>query len=116
MTTKVYQYDGCSTCKNALKFLDARKANYEKIAIVEHPPTEAELKKMLSYVGDLKKLFNTSGQMYRELKVSEKLPKMTESEALKLLAKQGKLVKRPFALGKNFGLVGFKEPEWKKVF
>ena len=113
---KVYEYSGCSTCKKALKFLDERGVPYEKIAIVDQPPTVAELKCMLAFQGgDLRKLFNTSGQVYRELKLGEKLPSMSEDEALKLLASNGKLVKRPFALSTTQGLVGFKEDEWKKL-
>lgn len=122
---KVYEYDKCSTCKKALKFLDAlnsdrndaRKVSYERIAIVEHPPTVTELKKMLGFVGDIRKLFNTSGLVYRELKLGEKLPGMSEAQALKLLASNGKLIKRPFALASDHsrGLVGFKEAEWKKL-
>lgn len=114
---RVYQYENCSTCKNALKFLDQKKVRYEKIAIVESPPSEAELKKMLEHVGgDLKRLFNTSGQVYREMGLGEKLGAMTTDQAIKLLAKNGKLVKRPFVLSAKFGLVGFKEAEWKKLF
>lgn len=112
---KVYEYDKCSTCKKALKFLDTRKVAYQKLPIVEKPPTFAELRKMLSFVGDIRKLFNTSGVIYRELKLGEKLPAMTEAEALKLLAANGKLIKRPFALSAEQGLVGFKEAEWKKL-
>jgi arsenate reductase len=112
---KVYEYEKCSTCRKALQFLDQRKVSYEKIPIVDHPPTLAELKRMLGFVGDVRRLFNTSGLVYRELKLGEKLPSMSESEALKLLASNGKLIKRPFALGPDRGLVGFKEAEWKKL-
>jgi arsenate reductase len=112
---KVYEYDKCSTCKKALKFLDARKVAYQRLPIVDQPPTLAELKKMLAHVGDLKKLFNTSGQVYREMKLGEKLGSMSESEALRLLASNGKLIKRPFALSGDKGMVGFKEVEWKKL-
>jgi arsenate reductase len=112
---KVYEYDKCSTCKKALKFLDTRKVAYERIPIVDRPPSMAELKKMLGFVGDLRKLFNTSGQVYRELKLGAKLPSMSEAEALKLLASNGKLIKRPFALKSDQGFVGFKEAEWKKL-
>ncbi|HEY8271621.1 MAG TPA: Spx/MgsR family RNA polymerase-binding regulatory protein [Pseudobdellovibrionaceae bacterium] len=115
---KVYEYSGCSTCKKALKFLDARKLKYEVLAIVERPPTKVELERMLALVkeegGDLKKLFNTSGVLYKEMKISEKFSRMSESEALDLLAENGKLVKRPFVLGADFGLLGFKEEQWKK--
>ena len=111
---KVYEYAGCSTCKKALKFLDAKKIPYEKIDITSVPPSPSELKQMLAHVGELKKLFNTSGLVYKELKLSEKLPSMSEKDALGLLAKNGRLVKRPFVLGDGFGMVGFKEEEWKE--
>lgn len=110
---KVYEYGGCSTCKKALKFLDAKKVAYEKVDITTVPPTPAELKAMLGHVKDIRKLFNTSGLVYKEMKLSEKLPEMSEKEALGLLAQNGRLVKRPFVLGGDFGLVGFKEDEWK---
>lgn len=112
---KIYEYDKCSTCKKALKFLDARKVSYERIPIVDRPPSMAELKRMLGFVGDIRKLFNTSGQVYRELRLGERLPSMSEAEALKLLAANGKLIKRPFALKADLGLVGFKEAEWKEA-
>ena len=113
-TLRVYGYAGCSTCKIALKFLEKEKIAFESIPIVDQPPTVAELKKMLAYYdGKIGKLFNTSGLVYREMKLAEKLPKMSEAEALILLSKNGKLVKRPFALGAETGRVGFKEEEWK---
>lgn len=112
---RVYEYSGCSTCKKALKFLEAKKVDYEAIPIVDQPPSVAELKKMLAYYdGKLGRLFNTSGQLYREMKIGEKLPRMSEAEALQLLSRHGKLVKRPFALGSGKGRVGFKEDEWKE--
>lgn len=112
----VYEYEKCSTCRDALKFLASRSCDVERRPIVDRPPSRAELKKMLGYLGgDLKRLFNTSGQVYRELKLGEKLPKMTESEALELLASDGKLIKRPFVLGEGFGVVGFREEEWKRL-
>lgn len=112
---KVYEYAPCSTCKKALKFLDTHKIKYENLPIVETPPSLTELKKMLIFVGNIRKLFNTSGLVYREMNLSEKLPNMTETEALKLLASHGKLIKRPFALSKNHGFVGFSEEDWKKL-
>lgn len=116
MTTRVYEYEKCSTCRQALKFLDARKVAYARVPIVDQPPTLAELKAMLAYVGDLRRLFNTSGVVYREMGLGEKLKTMTEAEALALLAKNGRLVKRPFVLLKDRGLLGFKEAEWKAAF
>lgn len=116
-TVRVYGYANCSTCKNALKFLEKKKIPHEAVPIVDQPPTMAELKRMLAhYDGKIGKLFNTSGLQYREMKLGEKLSKMSESEALALLAKNGKLVKRPFALTREKGRVGFKEAEWYKDF
>jgi arsenate reductase (glutaredoxin) len=118
--TRIYEYANCSTCKKALQFLDHRKVSYEKMAIVERPPTVTELRTTLANLkekgGTLKSLFNTSGVLYRELGMSEKLPNLTEAEALTLLSKHGKLIKRPLVLTDKACLVGFKEEEWKKVF
>lgn len=120
MSLKVYEFKNCSTCKNALKFLDAKKVSYVKLPIVETPPSVAELKKMLQFLkaeGEtFKKLFNTSGEIYRELKVGDKIKAgMTEAEAIELLSKNGKLIKRPFLLASHFGIVGFKEEQWSKL-
>ena len=116
MGLKVYEYAKCSTCRKATKFLDAKKVTYQKIDITEKAPTQAELKTMLGhYNGELKKLFNTSGVVYREMKLGTKLADMTQAQAIKLLASNGKLVKRPFVLTSKKGCVGFKEDEWKKL-
>lgn len=113
---RVYEYSGCSTCKKALKFLRDAKIPFEAVPIVDQPPTTAELRKMLSfYEGKIGKLFNTSGQVYREQGIGGKLKTLSEEKALALLAGNGKLVKRPFALGDKVGIVGFKEEEWKKL-
>lgn len=112
---KIYEYSGCSTCRKAKKFLQAKKIDAEFIDITQNPPSIKELKKMLEWQdGNLKSLFNTSGEVYRSMKLSEKLPKLSKEEALSLLSTNGKLVKRPFALGSSSGMVGFKEEEWKK--
>lgn len=113
---KVYEYGKCDTCLRALKFLDGRGVDYEKTDITARAPSKAELKTMLGHVGAVKKLFNTSGLVYKEQKISEKLPGMSEAQALDMLAGNGRLVKRPFVLGDGFGFVGFKEEEWKKRF
>ncbi|CAN5433066.1 arsenate reductase family protein [soil metagenome] len=117
---KVYEYSNCSTCKQALKYLDAKKIKYSRMPIVESPPTVSELKQVLVSLrargGDLKSLFNTSGVQYRELGMAEKLKAgLSESEALKLLSQNGKLVKRPFLLTADSGAVGFKADEWTKL-
>ncbi|HMJ91613.1 MAG TPA: arsenate reductase family protein [Candidatus Acidoferrum sp.] len=117
MKIRFYGYDKCSTCRNALKFLDARGIEVEPIAIRERPPSFAELKSMLaSYDGDVRRLFNTSGVDYRAMKLSAKLPSMTETEALALLAKNGNLVKRPFVIRGTRGIVGFDERAWSEFF
>jgi arsenate reductase (glutaredoxin) len=113
---KVYAYSGCSTCKNALKWLKGRGIECEEIAIRETPPSLAELKAMLAAQGgELRRLFNVSGMDYRSLGLKDRLPGMSTEEALGLLAGNGNLVKRPFAIdaGKKVFLVGFKEAEWE---
>jgi len=113
---KLYAYYGCSTCKNAIKWLKAHAIAFEEIAIRETPPSLAELKAMLAaHNGDLRRLFNVSGQDYRNLGLKDKLPAMSADAALKLLSENGNLVKRPFAIdAKNkIQLVGFKEDEWQ---
>lgn len=84
--------------------------------ITQEPPSINELKKMLAFQqGNLKKLFNTSGQLYRKLHLNEKLNDMPADKALELLTQEGMLVKRPFLIGKDFGLTGFKEVEWANI-
>lgn len=114
MTLKVYQYPKCNTCRKALKWLDAHSVTVDSIDITEQPPSKIELKEMLKhYNGDLRRLFNTSGQLYREFKIKDELPSMSATEAIDLLSKNGKLIKRPFLLTKHAGLVGFKQEEWE---
>ena len=109
----LYIYSKCSTCQNALAFLKQKGVVFTCKEITQTPPTVEELGKMLSFLqGDLKKLFNSSGQLYRELKLSEKLKEMTQSQALSLLSHHGMLIKRPFLLRSDFGLTGFRETEW----
>jgi len=113
---KLHAYSGCSTCRNAIKWLQQHAIPFEEIAIRETPPALADLKAMLAaHDGDLRKLFNVSGLDYRSLGLKDKLPTMSVDAALKLLAENGNLVKRPFAFDtKNkVHLVGFKEPEWQ---
>jgi arsenate reductase (glutaredoxin) len=117
---KVYEYSKCSSCVKAIKFLESQKVKFQKIPIVETPPTLGELQTMLGHLkvkGEtFKKLFNTSGIVYREEGISEKIKNgMSEADALKMLSKNGKLIKRPFLLGEEFGTVGFDEKEWKKL-
>lgn len=111
---KVYEYKNCGTCKKALKFLEAQGIEYKAIPIRETPPKKTELKKMLGFLdGEIKKLFNTSGQDYRAMGLKDKIASMTEKEAFELLSQNGNLVKRPFVLTDTWGTVGFKEDTWK---
>ena len=109
----VLVYRKCSTCIKALKWLDANGVEYVERAIVEENPTYEELKEWYGKSGlPLKKFFNTSGVLYKEMNLKDKLPEMSEEEQLKLLATDGKLVKRPLVVGEEFVLTGFKEAEW----
>lgn len=109
----LYIYPKCSTCKNAMKFVENNGLKFNVKDISKTPPTMTELKEMLSLQeGNIKKLFNTSGIQYREMNLSEKLKTLSEDEALRLLSENGMLVKRPFLVTKNVGLLGFKEDQW----
>jgi arsenate reductase (glutaredoxin) len=117
MKLKVFCYSGCGTCRKALKYLDAKGVTYTLLPIRETPPSRAELKKMLKYLdGDVKKLFNTSSKDYREGGFREKLSEMTPDAIFDALIANGNLVKRPFVLGNDFGLVGFRQEIWDVVF
>ncbi len=112
---EVFRYPGCSTCRKALKWLDAHGVEYHVSNIVEQPPSLSRLKQVLSLSGlPVAKLFNTSGQSYRQGGFKEKLATMSDAQALEELARDGKLVKRPLVLGDGFVLVGFKEPEFAR--
>ncbi len=116
MSLRVHSYAACSTCRDALKFLVEKKIAHEVIPIREHPPTVAELRAMLAHVGgEVRRLFNSSGLDYKAMNLKERLPKLTLDEALALLASNGRLVKRPFALSADAGVVGFKRAEWERL-
>ena len=107
------EYPKCSTCRKAKKWLDAHNVTYIDRHIVEDNPTYDELKEWYEKSGlPLKKFFNTSGLIYKEMKLKDKLPDMSEEEQLKLLATNGMLVKRPLIVDENMVLTGFKEAEW----
>lgn len=112
-TLVVYSYAKCSTCRDAAKWLRAHGVEFVEKPIYEQPPTVAELRRMLAFqAGNLRRLFNTSGIRYRERGLAAKLPTMSETDALALLASDGRLVKRPFVLGDGVGLLGFDAKEW----
>ncbi len=111
----VLVYRKCSTCQKALKWLEDNRVNFDERPIKEENPSYDELKEWYQKSGlPLKKFFNTSGLLYKELKLKDKLPTMSEEEQLQLLATDGMLVKRPLVVGDDFVLTGFKEAEWKE--
>ncbi|MCI9296990.1 MAG: arsenate reductase family protein [Lachnospiraceae bacterium] len=107
------QYPKCSTCRKAKKWLDAHNITYTERHIAEDNPSYGELKEWFKKSGlPLKRFFNTSGMLYKEMQLKDKLPAMSEEEQLKLLATNGMLVKRPLIVNDNEVLTGFKEAEW----
>ena len=108
------EYPKCTTCQKAKKWLEANGVVVEDRHIKEAPPTADELREWRRRSGlPLKKFFNTSGLLYKELKLKEKLPAMGEEEQFALLASDGMLVKRPILVGDEFVLVGFREADWR---
>lgn len=110
------QYPACGTCKKAKKWLEENQVAYNNRLIVEENPTVEELKVWIPKSGlPIRKFFNTSGVIYKELGLKDKLPTMTEEEQIELLATNGKLVKRPLMVSDDTVLVGFKPEEWEKI-
>lgn len=107
------QYPKCSTCRKAKEWLDAHHITYTERHIAENNPSYDELKEWHKKSGlPLKRFFNTSGMLYKEMQLKDKLPSMSEEEQLKLLATDGMLVKRPLIIEDQVVLTGFKEAEW----
>ena len=116
-TVTLYAYAKCSTCRDAVKWLRARGVSFVEQPIYETPPSVAELRRMLGFQnGNPRRLFNTSGLEYRAQGLAAKLPALTETTALELLARNGRLIKRPFLLAEKFGLVGFNAETWAAAF
>ena len=108
-------YPKCSTCIKAKKWLDEKGVKYTERHIVEENPSFEELKEWWEKSGlPLKKFFNTSGMLYKEMQLKDKLPGMSEDEQLKLLSTNGMLVKRPIVVNGKTVLVGFKEADWSE--
>lgn len=117
MKTKltVYTYSSCDTCRKAVKWLREKQISFDERPIRETPPSSAELKRVLkSYGGELRRLFNTSGRDYREMGLGDRFATLSEREAFELLSTNGNLVKRPFVVGPDFGLVGFDQAVWSE--
>ncbi|MEG0076483.1 arsenate reductase family protein [Anaerorhabdus sp.] len=109
-------YPKCTTCQKAKAWLDTKGMEYEFRDIKLNHPTEKELKHWIQKSGlPIKKFFNTSGMLYRELELTKKLPTMSDEEQIKLLATDGMLVKRPLIICDDKVLVGFKEKEWEQL-
>ena len=110
-------YPKCSTCQKARKWLEENHLEFTERHIVEENPSYEELKEWYAESGlPLKKFFNTSGMLYKEMQLKDKLPTMSEEEQLQLLATNGMLVKRPLIVNAETVLVGFKEAEWSEKF
>lgn len=109
-------YPKCTTCQKAKKWLNEHNIEYTERHIAEENPSYEELEDWYKRSGlALKKFFNTSGLIYKEMKLKDKLPTMSEDEQLQLLATNGMLVKRPIVISENKVLVGFKEAEWEDL-
>ncbi len=113
----LYGYKKCSTCTKAEKYLKASEQEYTYIDITTAPPTAEVLKEIVANSGlPLKKFFNTSGVVYREEKIKDKLPSLSEDEQITLLASNGKLLKRPILTDGTKATVGFKEETYNEVW
>ena len=109
-------YPNCSTCKKAKAWLDANGIEYIARHIAQDEPTREELTEWINRSGlEIKKFYNTSGQLYRQLELKDKLPLFTDEEKIGLLATDGMLVKRPLLITDSLVLVGFKEAEWESI-
>ena len=116
MSVLFLEYPRCTTCKKAKAWLESNHVAFEDRHIVENNPSAEELKTWWQMSGlPLKKFFNTSGLLYKELQLKDKIPTMTEEEQIELLSTNGMLVKRPLIIGEDFVLVGFKEAEWERL-
>ena len=116
MSVLFVEFPKCSTCQKAKKWLDAQGITYEDRHIKEQNPTAEELKAWHEKSGlDIKKFFNTSGMLYKEMQLKDKLPGMTLEEKYALLASDGMLVKRPLLVTDETVLTGFKEADWEKA-
>lgn len=108
-------YSKCTTCQKAKKWLDEKNIRYQERAIKTENPGYEELKDWLAVSGlPVKKFFNTSGLLYKDMNLKDRLPQMSEDEQVRLLASDGMLVKRPLLIGRDWVLVGFKETEWSE--
>jgi arsenate reductase len=112
---KIYAYSGCGTCRKAQKWLKEHRLDADILPIRETPPSREELRQALVATGSIRKLFNTSGGDYKEMNLKDRLPALSDDEAIELLASHGNLVKRPFVLHAGGVLIGFDESAWSEA-
>ena len=116
MSCLFLEYPKCSTCRKAKKFLQENNVTFDDRDITIDNPTVEELEKWIDLSGlEIKKFFNTSGVLYKEMKLKDKIKDMSREEMIKLLATDGKLVKRPLLICDDKVLVGFKEEQYKEI-
>lgn len=116
MAVKFICYPKCSTCRKAKKWLVENGIEFDERHIVDNKPTADELKLWIEKSGlSIKKFFNTSGVLYKEMGLKDKLPNMSYDEQIELLASDGKMVKRPVVITDDKVIVGFKEADWKNI-
>ncbi|MDQ1910198.1 arsenate reductase family protein [Paenibacillus sp. GD4] len=117
MSLTVYQYPQCGTCRNAVKWLKEHGAEVESINLFENPPSVERLTKLIEQSGlELKKWFNTSGEVYKEQKLKDKLPGMSREDQIALLASNGRLIKRPVVTDGEQVTVGFKPEQYEAAW
>ena len=110
------EYPKCTTCQKAAKWLTENGFSFDRRHIKYHNPTKEEIRTWHKKSGlPLKRFFNTSGMLYKEMKLKEKLPSLSEEEQLQLLGSDGMLVKRPILIGEDFVPTGFRQAEWEKA-
>ncbi|MFD0712446.1 arsenate reductase family protein [Paenibacillus sp. GCM10027626] len=113
----VYEYPKCGTCRDAVKWLQNKNYELERHNIFETAPAAAEIKKLVALSGlELKKFFNTSGEVYKEMGLKDKLAGMTDDEKIELLASNGRLIKRPIVTDGKQVTVGFKAENYEQVW
>lgn len=114
MKAKVYIHPRCSSCKNGLSLLKTLNVEAQEVSLLEKTPTKTELRAMLKAVGgEKRKLFNTSGKLYREQNIKDQIETMTEAEVVDMLSENAMLIKRPFLIADNTHLIGFSEAKWR---
>lgn len=117
MNITYYGYPKCTTCRKAKKWLADKELPFNEVNIAEAPPSKEVLQEMIDVSGlDIKKFFNVSGKIYRELNLKDKLPEMTDDEKVQLLSTDGMLIKRPIVYGDGKVTVGFKEEAFEEVW